>query len=344
MNTVWKTRLQNAGWLVLTAGGIVLLVAAVKIKDNRVCNDIKVELSGASNNFFIDEKEVLSLLNANGRLKQTNVAAINLQLMERRLENDTWIANAELFFDKNDVLQVKVEEREPVARVFTSSGSSFYIDSACRQLPLSDRVTVRVPMFTGFPATHKKLRGADSLLLGEVKELATFIRASTFWNAQVAQVDITDERKFEIIPTVGNQVIVLGSPGDYKEKMDRLMAFYKQVWTKVGLEKYSKIDIQYQGQVVATRRGVWSAAVDSVKAKEAFENLMKENKEMQQPLADIPASIKPPVSLNEENIRSRSMEPMDEKGVKDTVVKVAGANEKKEKEGKAKAVMEKPKE
>src|SRR5205823_5505507 len=120
---------------------------------------------------------------------------------------------------------VKVEEREPVARIFTASGASCYIDSSCRRLPLSNRISLRVPMFTGFPSDAKKLRHADSLLLASVRDLAVFIKGSNFWNAQVAQVDIADNRTLEMIPVIGNHVVMLGTPHDFEEKFRRLFTF-----------------------------------------------------------------------------------------------------------------------
>ena len=255
MKPVWKKRLQNAGWLTLTAAAIILLVAGIERKSRKKCTDVKVELTGIKNQVFLDEKEVLDVLNATGTLTGKPVEEINLQMLEKRLENDTWIKNAELFFDNKQVLQVRVEEREPVARIFTASGSSYYIDTAGRRLPLSEKISVRVPMFTNFPAVRKKPVKKDSLLIASIKHMAAFIHADSFWNAQVAQVYITAGGTFEMVPVVGNHIVVLGNGDDIEQKFKRLYSFYKQVWPKAGLERYSTINVQFKGQVVATRRG-----------------------------------------------------------------------------------------
>lgn len=278
MNLLWKKRLQNAGWLTLTVVGIVLLIAGVQKKDNKECLDVKVEVSGENDHIFLDEREVLKIVNAHGDLVGQPIEEINLQLLEKRLEQDRWINNAELFFDNKQALQVIVEEKEPVARIFTTSGSSYYIDSAGRRLPLSDKVSIRVPMFTNFPGEGRRLGKKDSILMQSVKELAKFIEADSFWNAQVSQIDITPDRTFEMVPTIGSHTVALGKGVDIEKKFDRLMSFYKQVWTKVGLERYSKIDVQYEGQVIATRKGAALATVDTTKVKEAFINLINRNK------------------------------------------------------------------
>ena len=74
-----------------------------------------------------------------------------LHLWKQHCKKTQWIKKAELFFDNNNVLEVRITEREPIARIFTTSGSSFYIDSSLARLPLSDKFSPRLPVFTDFP-------------------------------------------------------------------------------------------------------------------------------------------------------------------------------------------------
>lgn len=277
MQQVWRKRWRRTGWLALGAVTLLLLVSAILKKNHMICKGIEVTFKGDGNNFFIEEKGVISLLKANGLVIEQPVETINLKALEETLEKDKWIANAELFIDNKQVLQVMVEEKTPVARIFTRTGSSFYIDSACRKLPLSEKLSARIPMFTSFPSGRVKLSRPDSELLASVKELAMFIQADDFWKAQVAQIDITPDG-FDMIPTVGNHIVKLGKYGDWHRKFDRLFSFYKQVWTKVGFERYEKVDVQFNGQVVATVKGSKPAIVDSAKVRKAYENLLADAK------------------------------------------------------------------
>ncbi|MDQ6813218.1 MAG: hypothetical protein M3040_05755, partial [Bacteroidota bacterium] len=277
MQQLWRKRWRNTGWIALGAITLVLLVSAIDKKNHKECAGIEISFNKDGNNFFIDEKGVAAILKAYGPIKGEAIENIDLKALEQRLKSDRWIANAELFFDNKQVLQVIVDEKEPVARIFTVSGSSFYIDSVCRRLPLSARLSARIPMFTGFPSERSILSRPDSELLVSAKELAVFIQGDDFWKAQVAQIDITPTG-FEMIPTMGSHVVALGKDGNWQQKFDRLFSFYKQVWTQVGFEKYEKIDVQFNGQVVATVKGAKPAKVDSVKARMAYENLLAEVK------------------------------------------------------------------
>lgn len=269
---MWRKRFITAVWSLLGVATLVLLVAAMDKKKHEACADIKIEIEGAEEHVFVDEKDVMAVLKRNGAVKGAEVSVINLRLLEKILEKNAWIKNAELFFDNNQTLNVKIAEREPIARVFSLSGRSFYIDSSGMQLPLSSDLSARVPVFTSFRSDSKKLSAPDSLLLNDIKKIAQFINEDSFWTAQVSQIDITPQRTFEMIPVIGNQVIVLGNADSLQSKFDRLFSFYKQVWAKTGFEKYEKIDVQFKGQVVATRRGATKPVIDSLQSSQQFNN------------------------------------------------------------------------
>lgn len=271
---MWKKRIQLIGWCTLGVGLLVLLVMAMRKKDEAVCTDIRIEIEGAQDHVFVEEKDVLDVLKRNGAVIKAPLATIPLRRLEGLLERDAWIKNADLFFDNNQVLQVKIEEREPLARVFTVQGNSFYIDSSGKRLPLSDKLSARVPVFTSFPSEKTRLSAPDSMVLQDIKSMAQFIARDSFWMEQVSQIDITPQRTYEMIPVLGNQVIVLGDADNLDKKFDRLFSFYKQVWTKTGFEKYEKIDVQYNGQVVAIKKGTGKPAIDSAKAMEVLSNGM----------------------------------------------------------------------
>jgi len=292
MQQLWRKRYVLVGWITLSAVSLVLLIAAIRTKNNKVCKGINVEINGAGNNFFVDAKQVIKILTSTESIKEEPIANINLRVLEERLKKDRWIADADLFFDNNEVLQAVVVEKDPVARIFTVEGSSFYIDSACEHLPLSDKLSARVPMFTSFPTDRTNLSRPDSALMASAKKLAMFIQANDFWKAQVAQIDITPEG-FEMVPTIGNHIVILGDDENYEEKFDRLFSFYKQVSTQVGFDKYEKIDVRFKGQVVATKRGSSLKAIDTTKAKAALVDLLTQSKKATEETEDDTAKVSP---------------------------------------------------
>ena len=264
---MWKKRLILFFWCLLGVTTVVLLVAARQKKEHKAVADIKIEIEEtADDHVFVDENEVLLFLQKMGVQQGTEISRINTKHLEQGLQHNSWIKKIDLFFDNNQVLQVKIQEREPVARVFTLQGTSFYIDSSGMRLPLIEKLSARLPVFTSFPSANEKLTLPDSSLLVDVKKIAMFIQQDSFWMAQVSQIDITPQRQFEMIPILGNQVIVLGDADSLEIKFEKLYGFYKQVWAKGGFERYERVDVQYNGQVVATLRGAEKPISDSLRA------------------------------------------------------------------------------
>jgi cell division protein FtsQ len=263
-------------WCVLSAGVLVLLIAAMRVKQEKDCAGYNIDISSLGDQLFIDKKDIEDQLTRNGQqlIKGRSLKDFDLKKMEESLEKNIWISDAELFFDNNQQLQVKITERQPIARVFTSTGNSFYIDSACVRLPLSDKMSARLPVFTNFPSDKEKLSKADKQLLKDIKLISSHIQAGEFWMAQVAQVDITAARTFELVPTVGNHIIEFGDAGDADKKFRRLFLFYKDVISQLGFDSYERIKVQYAGQVVGVRYANATSKYDSLQAIKNVERLI----------------------------------------------------------------------
>ncbi len=264
----WKKIFFATLWLLAGIGVVVLLGAAMRQKNRKLCSDVKVEIRGAAKQLFIDEKEVLDILNAMGRVSGNRIASLNLRMMETVVEKNPWVSNAEMFLDNNRVLQVIIYERQPVARVFLLDGGSFYVDSGSLRLPLSEKLLVRVPVFTGFPSDRAILAAPDSSLLKQIVKLGQYVLADSFWMAQVAQIDITPQSNFELVPVIGDHIVALGNTDSLDKKFNRLYTFYQQAWLQNGINTYEKLDVQFDNQVVAVRRGTTKAGMDSARAGE----------------------------------------------------------------------------
>lgn len=262
----WKQKAKTLAWALLGAGCIVLMLVAMQKKDKLVCKSISIIVKGEEEKVFISRDEIMEVLKGYGIKRNASLEGIDLHEIELALEKNAWIASAEIFFDNAQVLHTVVLEREPVARVFTLQGTSFYIDSTGLRLPLSDSRTARLPVFTAFPSAKKQLSVPDSLVLDDVRKIAVFIAADSFWNRQVAQVNISSSRTYELAMTIGNQLVSIGDAEDLDQKFYRLREFYQQVWPVAGFEKYERIDVQYNGQVVAVRRGAPKPHADTAVA------------------------------------------------------------------------------
>ncbi len=244
-------------WLIAGAGVIVLLIAAANSRKERLCKGYEIRVNGKIKaNNFLTEKDIVNAL-SDGKtfvVKDKRIESVDLYLLESRLQKQVWIKDAELYFDNQGILKIKVEEREPIAKIYSVTGDGFFIDSSGHWLPLNDKKSLKLPVFTGFPNNGKKIAtGADKKLVGQVKEMGTFLLKDTFWMNQIETVHITQQREFELWPVSAKHIIEFGNAEKKERKFNKLKVFYSQVLPKTGLDKYKRIKVQYDKQVIGVK-------------------------------------------------------------------------------------------
>jgi len=253
----WQTILVRILWSIAGAALIVLFVVAWKAKEEKKCSSIQIELVGETTAaLFMDEKEILQIIHEQGVNVGLSIGDVNLNTLEKYLETIRWVKHVELFLDNAQVLQVKIEQRIPIARIFTASGNSFYIDKEGLQLPLKQLTVLRLPVFTNFPSDQEKLSKPDSLLLNDILHFTKAVATDSFFMAQTSQVNIAVNGDFELIPTVGDHLVLIGSVDNIEDKLNRLYTFYKKVWVQSGLNAYQVIDCRFDNQIVALKKGM----------------------------------------------------------------------------------------
>jgi cell division protein FtsQ len=84
-------------------------------------------------------------------------------------------------------------------------------------------------------------------------ELGNIIAADPFWQSQIVQVNVTRDG-VELIPRVGDHIIWIGKPVDIEKKLDRLRKFYKYGLSHAGWNKYERISVEFDNQIVCKKR------------------------------------------------------------------------------------------
>ncbi|MFI5155912.1 MAG: cell division protein FtsQ/DivIB [Chitinophagales bacterium] len=269
-------------WCVLGSGIVVLLVAAINRKNSKTCKSFQVTVNEGKQRLAVNPKEVSDLLTNHGdeQIPGKTIISFDLKKMEESLKKNAWIQDAQLFFDNQDILRVRITERKPIARIFTNAGNSFFIDSGGVQLPIPEQLSLKLPIVTGFPGEKFKKHGQDSAISIQTRKLVGYILNNPFWMADIEQVAITPSGTFELVPMIGNHLVEFGNANNIEEKFHRLFIFYKEVSAKAGFDLYSRLNVQYSGQVVGTRRGTGLTKSDSIQAIRNIRNLIKSSQQM----------------------------------------------------------------
>jgi cell division protein FtsQ len=158
---------------------------------------------------------------------------------------------------------VQVYQRTPIARVLNKDGSSFYLDSEGRAMPLSKKYTAKVPVLYGNimeSAANISVREirrdeakASKFLMDDLFDVVKSIETDEFWKAQIESIYVNDNREIELLPRVGNHRIIFGDSQNIDKKLKKLMAFYQETVHAVDLNKYKTINLKYRDQVVCEK-------------------------------------------------------------------------------------------
>lgn len=260
-------------WIGIASGMGYLLNAAWNKQGRATCRGYEIVRLDGDPFVFVKKAQVEQVirLRSGGSIIGQRLDRFPLQRIEDSIRRFIGVSDAQLYFDNQYVLHVRLQERVPIARVFTRNGQSFYLDSNAQSLPLSDQVVIECPVFNGL---HVSAQGKpDSLQAKRIVALAQYIQLDSFWSAQVGQFDIDEKGMFELVPVAGNHRVQFGSAEDPAAEFHRLWVFYQKVLRSQGLDRYARIDVRYRGQVVASRNRSVSLP-DSVQVRQQVDALI----------------------------------------------------------------------
>jgi cell division protein FtsQ len=234
---------------------VVTFIAFTERKQDEVSiRDVSVKITNYENNHFLDESDVMGLMQLNlNNIRGAKTSAVNLKAIEKKIKKDPFIKEAELYTDLKGNLIVGVELRRPVARIVRNDGPDGYIAEDGTVMPVSEKFTARVVLISG-PYVRKILQQRNLTQTDEGAKLLYLIneiREDEFWNAQIAQMDIDGKGKITFLPQIGDERIEFGTPDNDEVKLRKLKIFYKEVLPRTGWNKYHRVNLEYEGQIIA---------------------------------------------------------------------------------------------
>jgi cell division protein FtsQ len=230
-------------------GGYLIFAAFFfeKKPQEEICRHFSIEIENEDDEKFIEVKELEENVDKQGlnpygkQLKEVNTLAIQEAILENKL-----IKSAEVFITSDGGVRAVVKERIPVLRVMSSNGENYYIDKNAERMPLSNRNTAYVPIVTG--SVKEELAKTD------LYKFALFLSENEFWGAQIEQIVVQPNNEVILISRIGDHQILMGKLEGFEEKLERLKVFYTKALPETGWNRYTKINLKYDKQVVGTKR------------------------------------------------------------------------------------------
>lgn len=249
--------LRIGGWLVVVFIAVMLMMSVVSKKKESKASQIITEIKPLPDgNSLINEGNIYKTLDKSFTYKMTAVpiSEIDVERVERVLEADPFIQDAEVYLDAKNQLHITLEQREPILRVIDKNNVNYYLDKEGKKMPLSENFTARVIVATGnIPPHDPNFLKRNKHTLKDIFELTNKLQSDEFYHHLIEQIHVSNNGEITLIPKVGKQKIQLGNLNKIDDKLWRLKVFYEEGMTKVGWNKYKSLDVRYEGQVIGRK-------------------------------------------------------------------------------------------
>lgn len=253
-----KSSSLKIGWFAGIIVLILVILSAVNSREMELSNGLLVKVKPLPDgSLLLHERDVLSAVNKvyGYPVEGQSMNQIDPQRIEKMLEEEPFILDADVYFDAETRVHIKVVQREPVLRVIDHNGLNYYLDKDGYKMPLSRRHTAHVLAATGnIPPYDPDFLDRKRHLLKDIFLLAQLIREDPFLNAMVEQIHTTNTGEFILAPKIGDHKIIFGKFEQPEEKLKKLKVFYREAIPYEGWRKHRTIDLRFEGQIVCKKR------------------------------------------------------------------------------------------
>lgn len=230
----------------------VLVMSAIDSRKTARITGLSVTidpLPGAS--FMIQSDEVKKIVYDGYRrdVEDLTVEKVDIKMIEDLLEREPFIANADVYVNADDRLDIHIDQANAAIRIMDEKGRSYYLTDDLQPFPISRHASARVTVFSGAIDLFDGVVDSLSNTQKGIVELMEIIRENRFAKKMIEQVHIRPNGEFLIQPKMGRFKFDLGIPTDLEDKIWRMELAYQDVLPYKGWSTYKIIDLSFDGLI-----------------------------------------------------------------------------------------------
>ncbi|HNR49459.1 MAG TPA: hypothetical protein PKN14_09460 [Bacteroidia bacterium] len=265
------TRILTITGYVAIAGVVLVLMSFANHRSTKVlCEGVVINIEDESIKGFVDRSDVMEMILSKGKkIIGSPLVDINTNVLEKIIDANPYVFKSEVYSTIDGWVHVDIKQRSPVLRIINSKDESFYIDDRGKFMPLAEKYSEPVLVANGnlndtyvqqqlAPFDEELTLESDSLeklpVLTQLFLLAEKLKSDSSWDAMFEQIYVNENNEIELIPRLGNQVILIGDITNLNQKLEKLDNLYKHGLPSTGWEQYELINLKYKNQVVCKRK------------------------------------------------------------------------------------------
>lgn len=247
MTVNWKKTILIVLDIVIMAY-LVLAITAFNKPDvkAKVCTEVKIDISDDGIQGFLVPGDVKTYLEQQQAYPEAQpMQFVSTRKIEETLRKSPYIKAAECYKTQSGHVCINLTQRSPILRVIANNGDDYYLDAEGDILPHT-RYHRDLIVATGWISR--------AYARNQLKDVATTLLNNRFWQNQVVQVNVLFDGTVELVPRVGEHIIYLGEPTGLDQKLSRLRKFYKYGLNRTGWNKYARISVEFDNQIICKKK------------------------------------------------------------------------------------------
>lgn len=211
-----------------------------------VCNEVRINVEASDPAGFLSEDDVRTLL-VNNRILPIGqpMDDISVRQIEEKLQANALIEEVHCYKTQAGNVCINVKQLVPMVRVMAQNGDNYFVDNHGNTMHPGNYTCDAIV------ATGAVTRSYASRKLAP---LVRSILSDSFWKKQVVQLNVLADGSVELVPRVGDHIVYLGQPTGVERKLDRVRKFYRYGLSQAGWNKYGRISVEFDNQIICKRR------------------------------------------------------------------------------------------
>ena len=228
-------------WMLVSLGMIWAYGKSTDLRTNRLLNGHQISIHQPENQIFIIPSDLHNTLDSFNLFDDSLfIEEINIRLLEEILRRHPHVEDVEVFSTWEGMLKINVIQKLAIARMINNKKMN-YLDKNGNLFPLSDHASDKLPVLSGFEDSTSRLEALGFL--------ETAIKHEAFPNG-VASIHRDKNGDNTLNPEWHNHQILWGKPRLFDDKAHKAHATYAFLLQNDIIDKLSKLDLRFKGQVV----------------------------------------------------------------------------------------------
>ena len=217
-----------------------LLSFSLKRFNNKSMEKVSVNLIKTKHPvYFIDEKDIKEIVKKSN--PERSIGDINIPELEKKLNKLPAVDSANVFLNLNGNLHLDIKQRVPAFRL-NKNGNDFYVDGKGTEFPISKNYSFPCMLVTG---------DVDKSEYIKLAELVDKIDRDEF--SKKYFIGISKEKEnYNLLTSQGNYKVEIGDLENINLKVKGFKTFVEKHLVYQEPEKYTKISVKYDNQIVTT--------------------------------------------------------------------------------------------